>query len=485
MSENLIFEQALNLIIGSDYHSYRPQILVLTGNPAARACLVDFAWNLTKGKSLLLCGYILQEPATERIFAKEERIDRHFKKWMQKRNIQGELVTVASGSVAQGTSIFMQTVGLGLLKPNVLMMGFKTNWIRVAAENMKIIVDYYQTIEVGFSKNVSLVIFRNSDTGLDFSESMKKYKIAEVDLDVENIAKESDENKEKKEKTNDDAMNDSPPVSEEEENISRASHQSRKFMSSLQNAMSKRKVHSLSNDIENKPQTSTTPVKFNRSQSVETRFKFSVQDAEQQQLLVSLSKFHTPVKNGRVDVWWMHDNGGFALLLPSLLTQIGSYLQGANIRVFVQATENANGIQKNPQVQARMSKMRAFSLGPETLQIINSFDALPQAETERKFKQKLERFTWRSHGNKPAGFTTPIELQSVYDKTERILRISELMHEHSRDADLIAVTLPKTRVEEVSPCVFLSWLDILSEGLPPVLMVKGNNDPAYTYFNQP
>lgn len=46
--------------MGEHVKNYRPQILVLTGNPAIRPCLVDFAHNITKGESLMVCGDVLQ-----------------------------------------------------------------------------------------------------------------------------------------------------------------------------------------------------------------------------------------------------------------------------------------------------------------------------------------------------------------------------------------------------------------------------------------
>jgi hypothetical protein len=39
--------------------NYRPQILVLSGNPAARPGLADFAYSITKGSSLMRCGYVV------------------------------------------------------------------------------------------------------------------------------------------------------------------------------------------------------------------------------------------------------------------------------------------------------------------------------------------------------------------------------------------------------------------------------------------
>nr|CAD2144909.1 unnamed protein product [Meloidogyne enterolobii] len=38
--------------------NYRPQLLVLTGNPVARQALVDFAYCISNGRSLLLCGHV-------------------------------------------------------------------------------------------------------------------------------------------------------------------------------------------------------------------------------------------------------------------------------------------------------------------------------------------------------------------------------------------------------------------------------------------
>ncbi len=39
--------------------SFRPQVLVLTGFPSDRPALVDFAANITKNISLLICGQVL------------------------------------------------------------------------------------------------------------------------------------------------------------------------------------------------------------------------------------------------------------------------------------------------------------------------------------------------------------------------------------------------------------------------------------------
>ncbi len=39
--------------------NYRPQILVLCGNPVARPSLIDLASKITKEQSLLICGHVI------------------------------------------------------------------------------------------------------------------------------------------------------------------------------------------------------------------------------------------------------------------------------------------------------------------------------------------------------------------------------------------------------------------------------------------
>uniref|UniRef100_A0A914YYL3 Amino acid permease/ SLC12A domain-containing protein n=1 Tax=Panagrolaimus superbus TaxID=310955 RepID=A0A914YYL3_9BILA len=46
--------------INEHVKNYRPQILVLSGNPASRPSLVDFGHSITKGQSLLICGHVIQ-----------------------------------------------------------------------------------------------------------------------------------------------------------------------------------------------------------------------------------------------------------------------------------------------------------------------------------------------------------------------------------------------------------------------------------------
>ena len=52
---------SLNLVAVEEHvKNYRPQILILSGPPGARPPLIDFANQITKNVSLLMCGHILK-----------------------------------------------------------------------------------------------------------------------------------------------------------------------------------------------------------------------------------------------------------------------------------------------------------------------------------------------------------------------------------------------------------------------------------------
>jgi solute carrier family 12 sodium/potassium/chloride transporter 2 len=43
-----------------------------------------------------------------------------------------------------------------------------------------------------------------------------------------------------------------------------------------------------------------------------------------------MNQFQVRAKKAVIDVWWLYDDGGLALLIPHLLTLHGSYLEGSS-----------------------------------------------------------------------------------------------------------------------------------------------------------
>uniref|UniRef100_A0A8C2J3R4 Solute carrier family 12 member 10, tandem duplicate 1 n=1 Tax=Cyprinus carpio TaxID=7962 RepID=A0A8C2J3R4_CYPCA len=91
--------------------NYRPQCLVLTGPPTLRPALVDFVGSFTKNVSLMICGDILM-----------------MIKWLNQRKVRSFYTSFKASDLREGARHLLQASGLGKMKPNILVMGFKMNW---------------------------------------------------------------------------------------------------------------------------------------------------------------------------------------------------------------------------------------------------------------------------------------------------------------------------------------------------------------------
>jgi len=75
-----------------------------------------------------------------------------------------------------------------------------------------------------------------------------------------------------------------------------------------------------------------------------------------------------------------------------------------------------------------------------------------------------------------------IELKSMREKTNRHLRLRELLLEHSRYANFIVMTLPIPRRNGSAP-LYMAWMECLTRDMPPFLLVRGNQDSVLTFYS--
>uniref|UniRef100_A0A8C7HAX2 Solute carrier family 12 member 3 n=1 Tax=Oncorhynchus kisutch TaxID=8019 RepID=A0A8C7HAX2_ONCKI len=103
--------------------NYRPQCLVLTGPPSCRPALVDFVGTFTKNLSLMICGNVGgPSPATLDTASSNSHVT-----WLNKRQIKSFYHGVVANDLRTGVKMLLQ-VGLGRIRPNVLLTGFKRDW---------------------------------------------------------------------------------------------------------------------------------------------------------------------------------------------------------------------------------------------------------------------------------------------------------------------------------------------------------------------
>ena len=175
----------------------------------------------------------------------------------------------------------------------------------------------------------------------------------------------------------------------------------------------------------------------------------------------------TEKPKGTIDVWWLFDDGGLTILIPYLLS-IHSYWKDCKLRIFTPASTHA--LKSN---ELRMANLlKRFRIDFTSVVEVEGINVQPSSTSMHNF-MKL-----------PVKDEFP-DIRSLEKdrKTMRNIRLGELIRQHSNDAKLIVITLPVPKVEMTSPLLYMSWLEVLSAASPPVLMVRGNQQSVLTFYS--
>eukprot|EP00794_Sanderia_malayensis_P003357 gene3357-3846_t len=414
--------------------NFRPQCLVLTGLPSSRTDLVHFVSYLTKNMGLMVCGDV----KISKDGVNDQTVNQD--KWLRRNKVKAFHVTCSAPTFRIGVQSMIQNVGLGKLKPNILVLGFKDNW-RTA--DLQQIDDYTDVINDAFDYNYSVAILRlpkgthleeDSDLEADYSDEdgsdlevrMPKASVipeaSSVELDVEATLESNKE-------LESDTPGSTPVMPRETTPM-----------------MPQESEKGLLTDEEKKP------TKKNEA---------DVKKVPKDVIIGSL----TEKQKGYLDVWWLFDDGGLTILLPHLLTRSRIWRE-CSLRVFV---ARANRKLKSNEVRMA-SLLKKFRIDVSAVVEVSGVNSRPSAESIESFKELR------------AGTDVSSE-EDLDKKTLRQIRLGELVKEHSSEAKLVVLTLPVPRKTVVSPVLFMSWLETLSAQTPPVLFVRGNQASVLTFYS--
>lgn len=168
---------------------------------------------------------------------------------------------------------------------------------------------------------------------------------------------------------------------------------------------------------------------------------------------------------GTIDVWWLWDDGGLTALLPHLL-HINKAWSKTELRVFVLCGEDQ--IQKMGEIVGLLKKLRIQS-SPRALPLAVGRNGEVNEEIDPKIIDKYNSLFLEA--KKTAGISS---------RAKRHLKVAELIHEKSKDAKLIMLTMPVPEVG-LEAVEYMRWLECLSFDLPPVCMLRGNQETVITF----
>ncbi|MEE6508457.1 hypothetical protein FKM82_021241 [Ascaphus truei] len=376
--------------------NYRPQCLVLTGPPNFRPALVDFISSVTKNISLMICGNVVTD--SDKVTDSEGHL-----RWLNTRKVRSFYSVIRESSLRSGAKSLMQVSGLGRLKPNTLVLGYKSSWQRDPEQSLE---EYVGVIHDAFDGHFGVCVLRMRN-GFDVSQNGQAHvNLAFQDSDNEAM---SDQETEKE-----------PP----------------------------RAVPEILN------QTNT--------------------------------EFQSRQGKKSIHVYWLCDDGGLTLLVPYLLTRRKRWSQ-CKVTVYIRGGQE-NEEQERREMQSLLEK---FRLGFHEVIVLTDIHQTPEPKNMKLFEDLIAPYrvndNLRGEGeaeSSPCKITDQ-DLLSHMTKSERYVRMNEILQENSQGAALIAISLPVASRTTCPSSLYMAWLESLSRDLnPPIVFIRGNQQDSLTVYCQ-
>jgi len=115
-------------------------------NPLEHERFFSFAAQLKAGKGLSIIATVIQGDFSEKV-GEVDQVKAILKKTMDDQKINGFTKVLVTENVSEGLKMFVQTVGLGGLRHNTVMMGWPTSWNTPNDENWRIFINTARAVD--------------------------------------------------------------------------------------------------------------------------------------------------------------------------------------------------------------------------------------------------------------------------------------------------------------------------------------------------
>ncbi|WAR11535.1 S12A6-like protein [Mya arenaria] len=179
---------------------------------------------------------------------------------------------------------------------------------------------------------------------------------------------------------------------------------------------------------------------------------------------------------GTIDIWWIVHDGGLLMLLPFLLKQHKTW-RNCNLRIFTVAQMLKNmRIGKMPQPQTIVDRSHEAATAVNDVKDRNQFTFTPN---------------FRNQGVSIAHMASTINKNLLEIKPDQknvrrmhtAVRLNEVIIQKSHEAKLVILNLPAPPKHEAGELNYMEFLEVLTEGLDNVLMVRGSGSEVITIYS--
>ncbi|KAH8381896.1 hypothetical protein KR009_000837 [Drosophila setifemur] len=452
--------------------NYHPQVLVLSGDPKTRPPLVDFGYLLTKNNSLMFVANIIPVSRLKKFvviweiiflphqvrvgYKNRQHMVKDGQKYLDARKIKAFYNVIDGFSLEDGINALTKSTGFGKMAPNIVLVGYKPDWNRCRKEEVE---SYFSILYNAFSQRMGVALLRLPN-GLDFSELS-----SEVTLPANGMGHMHTANAQGFTNELMPAANAASELLHIDSNLNLAG------MDSPNSSYTIPQPAPMPN-----MQRNSRSYKVNGSDEPAVTYHTKGGSDIPQNLLEAMTIFTRKQPKGTIDVFWLYDDGGLTILLPYIIS-MRSHWQNSKLRVFAMC----HGKDEEQEEKSMASLLTKFRIKYSELIMLKGVSEQPRTETVLKHKRLIEPF--RRGASNEFGITDE-ELQSMSEKTNRQLRIHELVVKHSSSASLVVMSLPMPRKEAISAPLYMSWLEMLTSDMKcPVALARGNQTPVLTLYS--
>ncbi|KAK2709719.1 hypothetical protein QYM36_013406 [Artemia franciscana] len=329
--------------------NYRPQILVLTGHPASRTPLVDFANLICKKQGFMLCGHVSKETFTQR---QREAITRSAYGWLKAHKIRSFYTLLDSSEISNGVSVLIQSSGLGKMRPNIVMMGFMADWTTRDPNELS---EYFEGIHAAFSQGVAVAILR-APQGLDFSDYIR-FLDGVVGKSVGSPR----------------MLGNGEMPKSGTEGIPNPAFEYQESVGSMDSIVS----------VDEKAPQSKTKKKKDSTLKIDVSL---YGENVPKNILENLTVFRRKQPKGFIDVWWLYDDGGLSVLLPYIMTTRKAW-KNSKLRIFCIANKRDEIDIGQKGMAALLSK---FRIDYSDVIAVSDVNRSPSEETKQWFNDLIK-----------------------------------------------------------------------------------------------
>ncbi|XP_052631218.1 solute carrier family 12 member 2-like isoform X4 [Harpia harpyja] len=400
--------------------NFRPQCLIMTGAPNSRPALLHLVHAFTKNVGLMICGHVLM--GSQRQAVKERLSDlAKYQQWLIKNKMKAFYAPVHAEDLRDGGQYLMQAAGLGRMRPNTLVLGFKRNWRQADIRDVE---TYINLLHDAFDIQYGVVVIRLKE-GLDISHLQGQEDEEDGKTPTQSLLKKG-------------SKGPSSPLNLADQRLLDATTQFQK-----KQGKSNIDVWWLFDDGD--AMFSDTVLNSGQNAGLTLLIPY---------LLTSKKKWKDCKirvfiggKINRID----RDRRAMATLLSKFRIDFSDIMVLGDINM-----------------KPKIENITAFE------EMIEPF-RLHEDDKEQEIADKMkESEPWRITDN---------ELELHKTKTYRQIRLNELLKEHSSTANIIVMSLPVARKGAVSSALYMAWLEALSKDLPPIFLVRGNHQSVLTFYS--